>query len=198
MVPTFGAEPVLGTNPLAFSAPATRNGPFELDMATTTVAGGKIKIAKLNHKPLPVGWVVDRLGQPVTDSTEAARVVQELHEGGITPLGGTREHGGHKGYGLAMMVQILAGTLGGAAFSAIYSRTQGPSDPHRIGHVFLAIDPAAFRTGGAFEADLDAMIDLLHDSKRAAPGQPVLVAGDPEMGARAERLELGVPIPMTS
>jgi LDH2 family malate/lactate/ureidoglycolate dehydrogenase len=195
LVPTFGADPVLGTNPLAFSAPADRNGSFELDMATTTVAGGKIKIHKLNRKPLPVGWVVDRQGRSVTDSAEAARLVQELHVGGITPLGGSRELGSHKGYGLAMMVQILAGTLGGAAFSPLYSPGQGSSEPHRIGHVFLAIDPEAFRPAGEFQADLDAMIDLLHGSRRADPEQPVLVAGDAEMAARRERLETGIPVP---
>jgi LDH2 family malate/lactate/ureidoglycolate dehydrogenase len=195
MVPTFGAEPVLGTNPLAFSAPADRNDSFALDMATTTVAGGKIKVHKLNHKPLPVGWIVDSQGGSVTDEAEAARLVHEVHEGGITPLGGSRDLGSHKGYGLAMMVQILAGTLGGAAFSPLYSRTQGPSDPNRIGHFFLAIDPDAFRPAGEFEADLDSMIDLLHGSRRADPEQPVLVAGDPEMAARRERLETGIPIP---
>jgi LDH2 family malate/lactate/ureidoglycolate dehydrogenase len=195
LVPTFGAEPVLGTNPVAFSAPAARNGAFELDMATTTVAGGKVKLAKLNHRPIPVGWVVDRHGAALTDPDEAARQVQELHVGGITPLGGSRELGSHKGYGLAMMVQILAGTLAGAAFSPLYSPNQGPSEPHRIGHVFLAIDPDAFRPEGAFEDDLDAMIDLLHASRPADPAQPVLVAGDPEMAARRQRLETGIPIP---
>ena len=195
MVPTFAAEPVLGTNPLAFAAPAGRNRPFELDMATTTVAGGKVNVHKLNHKPLPEGWVVDGTGAAVTDVAEAYRYLYERPEGGLTPLGGSRELGGHKGYGLAMMVQILAGTLGGAAFAPLYSKTQGPSDPHRIGHFFLAIDPRAFREAGAFEADLDAMIDVLHGARRADPDQPVLVAGDPEMAARAERLEAGVPIP---
>src|SRR3989442_15400085 len=63
MVPTFGAEPVLGTNPIAFAAPAKRNPPFQLDMATTTVAAGKVKVYKLNHKPLPSGWVVDGDGK---------------------------------------------------------------------------------------------------------------------------------------
>jgi LDH2 family malate/lactate/ureidoglycolate dehydrogenase len=68
MVPTFAAEPVMGTNPLAFAAPARRNPPFQLDMATTTVAAGKVKVYKLNHKPLPSGWVVDGDGKPVTDA----------------------------------------------------------------------------------------------------------------------------------
>ncbi|MGH7313400.1 MAG: Ldh family oxidoreductase [Candidatus Rokuibacteriota bacterium] len=195
MVPTFGAEPVMGTNPLAFAAPARRNPPFQLDMATTTVAAGKVKVHKLNHRPVPPGWVVDGPGRAVTDAEEAFRYVFERPEGGITPLGGTRELGGHKGYGLAVMVHILGGTLSGASFSPIRNRTQKPSDPHNIGHFFLAIDPRAFRPDGEFERDLDQVIDVLHGARRADPQQPVLVAGDPEMATRAERLRDGVPIP---
>jgi LDH2 family malate/lactate/ureidoglycolate dehydrogenase len=195
LVPTFAAEPVLGTNPLAFAAPARRNPPFQLDMATTTVAAGKVKVHKLNHRPLPAGWVVDGDGRPVTDPDDAFKYVFERPEGGITPLGGSREAGGHKGYGLAVMVHILGGVLGGASFSPIRNRTQKPSDPHNIGHFFLAIDPAAFRPAGAFEEDLDAVIDVLHGARRADPAQPVLVAGDPELATRAERLRDGIPIP---
>ena len=195
MVPTFAAEPVLGTNPLAFAAPARRNPPFQLDMATTTVAAGKVKIHKLNHRPLPPGWVVDGDGQPVTDVEEAFRYVFERAEGGITPLGGTRELGSHKGYGLAVMVHILGATLSGGSFSPIRNRTQRTSDPHKIGHFFLAIDPSAFRADGEFESDLDAVIDVLHNARRADPAQPVLVAGDPELETRQERLQAGVPIP---
>jgi LDH2 family malate/lactate/ureidoglycolate dehydrogenase len=195
LVPTFAAEPVMGTNPLAFAAPARRNAPFQLDMATTTVAAGKVKVHKLNHKPVPAGWVVDGDGRAVTDETEAFRHVFERPEGGITPLGGSRELGGHKGYGLAVMVHILGGTLAGASFSPLRNRTQRDSDPHNIGHFFMAIDPGAFRDAGEFEGDLDDVIDVLHGAKRADPAQPVLVAGDPERLTRAERLEQGVPIP---
>ena len=195
LVPTFAAEPIMGTNPLAFAAPARRNAPFQLDMATTTVAAGKVKVYKLNHKPVPSGWVVDGDGRAVTDETEAFRHVFERPEGGITPLGGSRELGGHKGYGLAVMVHILGGTLAGASFSPLRNRTQRDSDPHNIGHFFMAIDPGAFREEGEFESDLDDVIDVLHGAKRADPAQPVLVAGDPERLTRAERLEQGVPIP---
>jgi len=186
---------VLGTNPLAFAAPAKRNEPFQLDMATTTVAAGKVKVYKLNHKPLPPGWVVDEDGKTVTDETQAFGYVFDKKDGGITPLGGTRDAGSHKGYGLAMMVHILGGALSGASFSPIRNRTQKPSDPHNIGHFFMAIDPKAFREPGAFENDLDQVIDILHGQKRADPNQPVLVAGDPEMLTKAERLEQGVPVP---
>jgi LDH2 family malate/lactate/ureidoglycolate dehydrogenase len=194
-VPTFAAEPVMGTNPLAFAAPARRNAPFQLDMATTTVAAGKVKVYKLNHKPLPSGWVVDGKGQPVTNEGEAFGYVFERPEGGISPVGGTRDMGSHKGYGLAVMVHILGGVLSGASFSPIRNRTQKSPDPHNIGHFFMAIDPRAFRDEGAFENDLDQVIDVLHNAKRADPNQPVLVAGDPEMLTRRERLEAGVPVP---
>jgi LDH2 family malate/lactate/ureidoglycolate dehydrogenase len=195
MVPTFGAEPVMGTNPIAFAAPARRHPTFSLDMATTTVAAGKVKVYKLNHKPLPSGWVVDGDGRPVTDETRAFEHVFDRPDGGITPLGGTRDAGSHKGYGLGVMVHILAGTLSGASFSPLRNRTQRPSDPHNIGHFFMAIDPRAFRAPGEFEEDLDQVIDVLRSTKRADPAQPVLVAGDPELATRAERLERGVPIP---
>jgi LDH2 family malate/lactate/ureidoglycolate dehydrogenase len=195
MVPTFGAEPVMGTNPIAFAAPARRNAPFLLDMATTTVAAGKVKVYKLNHTPLPPGWVVDEKGAAVTDEAQAFAHVFERPEGGITPLGGTHDAGSHKGYGLAVMVHILAGALSGASFSPIRNRTQKPSDPHNIGHFFLALDPRAFRPDGAFEEDLDQVIDVLHATRPADPRQRVMVAGDPEILTRAERLEQGVPIP---
>ncbi len=185
----------MGTNPLAFAAPAKRNPPFLLDMATTTVAAGKTKVYKLNHKPLPSGWVVDGNGKPVTDSAAGFSYVFERPDGGITPLGGTREMSSHKGYGLAVMVHILAGTLSGSSFSPIRNRTQKTSDPHNIGHYFMAINPRAFRTDGEFEEDLDQVIDVLHDARRADPAQPVLVAGDPEIETRTERLDSGVPVP---
>jgi LDH2 family malate/lactate/ureidoglycolate dehydrogenase len=195
MVPTFGAEPILGTNPIAFAAPADRNAPFDLDMATTTVAAGKVKVHMLDHRPIPAGWVIDGEGHSVTDELDAYRYLYERSEGGMTPLGGSRELGGHKGYGLAVMVQILAGTLGGAEFSAIHERTQGPSEPHNMGHFFMAINPAAFRDEGDFKRDLDDMIDVLHATRPADPGQPVLVAGDPEAESRRRRTLEGVPIP---
>jgi LDH2 family malate/lactate/ureidoglycolate dehydrogenase len=196
MVPTFAAEPVLGTNPLAFAAPARRNPPFVLDMATTTVAGNKVKVYDLNGWKLPEGWVVDEAGKPITDAAEArALVLSPRTDGGLTPLGGTPELASHKGYGLAMMVHILGGALAGGSFSPIRRRTQKPSDPDNIGHFFLAVDPGAFRDPGDFLDDVDDAIDVLHEAKRADPAQPVLVAGDPERATRAERLAKGIPIP---
>jgi len=195
VVPTRGAAPVLGTNPIAFAAPTRRNPPFRLDMATSTVAVNKVKVYELNDKPLPPGWVLDEGGMPVTDAGRAMDYLRNRPEGGLTPVGGTAEMASHKGYGLAMMVHILGGALSGAAFSPIRNRTQRPQDPDNLGHFFLAIDPKAFRDEGAFEADLDAAIDVLHQTPPADPALPVLVAGDPETATRAERLAHGVPIP---
>jgi len=195
MVPTRGAMPVLGTNPLAFAAPAKRNAPFVLDMATTTVAAGKVKVHHLNDAPLPEGWVVDAKGAPVTDPHEGNAFVFQRPEGGITPLGGIEERGSAKGYGLAMLVHILGGTLVGASFSPIRNRTQKKDQPHNIGHFCLAIDPRAFREEGAFESDLDDAIDVLHATPPADPAEPVLVAGEPEDRMRADRLKHGVPVP---
>jgi len=197
MVPTRGAMPVLGTNPIAFAAPARRNSPFVLDMATTTTAAGKVKVYDLNDRPLPAGWVLDGKGQPVTDHRRGFDIVFNEPKGGLSPLGGTPEMASHKGYGLAAMVHILGGTLVGSSFSPIRNRTQKPGDPDDIGHFFMAIDPGAFRAPGAFEDDLDDVIDVLHATPAADPAKPVLVAGEPEEAERLRRLRDGIPVPAT-
>jgi LDH2 family malate/lactate/ureidoglycolate dehydrogenase len=193
LVPTFGAEPVLGTNPLAFAAPAGRNPPVLFDIATSVVAANKVKVYALNGRNIPPGWVVDGEGRTVTDAAEALLYAMERPEGGLNPIGGTREMGSHKGYGLALLVQILGATLSGGSFSP----TRKPGEADNIGHFFLALDPKAFRPPGEFEADLDTVVDTLRATKRADPPQPVLVAGDPERAARAERLGAGIPMPET-
>jgi LDH2 family malate/lactate/ureidoglycolate dehydrogenase len=101
----------------------------------------------------------------------------------------------HKGYGLSVMVQILSATLSGASFTPIRRRTQGRGDPDDIGHFFMALDPKAFREEGEFEDDLDAVIDVLHASAPTDAAEPVLVAGEPEALARAERSRTGIPVP---
>jgi LDH2 family malate/lactate/ureidoglycolate dehydrogenase len=196
MVPTRGAEPVLGTNPIAFAAPAKRNRPFALDMATTTSAANKVKVYDLNNKKLPDGWVVDGEGRTITDARRAMELMHDgKKQGGITPVGGYEAMASYKGYGLAMMAHILGGTLTGGSFSPIRDRTQKPKDPDNIGHFFLAIDPKAFRGEGEFENDLDDVIDILHATRPIDASKPVLVAGDPEMNERERRLKDGIPIP---
>lgn len=195
VVPTHGAEPVLGTNPIAFAAPAGHNLPFVLDFATSAAALNKVKVYDFYARPLPPGWVIDGKGQPVTDAGAAMALLRAATEGGLNPIGGGMPLGGHKGYGLGVLAQILAGALAGGSFSPVRDRTLGPADPYRIGHFFLALDPKAFRGEGSFEAEVDTVIDTLHATRPVDPGQPVLVAGDPEAAERAHRLVTGIPIP---
>ncbi|HTK46798.1 MAG TPA: Ldh family oxidoreductase [Gemmatimonadaceae bacterium] len=195
VLPTRSAVPVLGTNPIAFSAPTRRNQPFLLDMSTSTVAQNKVKIFDFQRRPLPAGWVLDDAGRPVTDSARAMDLVTVTLTGGITALGGTAEMSSHKGYGLSVMVQILSATLAGGSFTPIRKRTQGRGDPDEIGHFLMALDPTAFRDPGEFEDDLDDVIDVLHAARATDPGEPVLVAGEPEAIAREERSRTGIPIP---
>jgi LDH2 family malate/lactate/ureidoglycolate dehydrogenase len=195
VLPTRSAEPVLGTNPIAFAAPTRRNGPFLLDMSTSTVAQNKVKVFEFDQRPIPAGWVLDDRGRPVTDSVRAMELVTVTHTGGITALGGTPEMSSHKGYGLGVMVQILSATLAGASFTPIRKRTQGRGDPDDIGHFLMALDPTAFRDDGAFEDDLDDVIDVLHDARPSRADEPVLVAGEPEARARRERTRDGIPVP---
>lgn len=195
MVPTRARKALLGTNPIAFSAPAARNRAFRLDMATTTTAANKVRVYGLNGRTLPEGWAVDGSGNPVRDPAEAMRMIREGEEGGLTPLGGKAETASHKGYGLAMMVHILGGVLSGASFSPLRVRTQRPEDPDNLGHFFMALDPDAFREEGEFEADLDEVVDVLHATPPADPALPVLVPGDPEAASRETRLRDGIPIP---
>ena len=195
VVPTRAKASLLGTNPIAFAAPAKRNAPFLLDMATSSAASGKVKVYGLNGRKLPAGWVLDDAGRPVTDPEAAWDILYHSKQGGLTPLGGTAEMSSHKGYGLALMAHILGGTLSGASFSPLRVKTQKPSDPDRLGHFFMAIDPDAFRDAGAFEDDLDEVIDVLHGTPPVDPAQPVLVPGDPEAATRARRLRDGIPVP---
>ena len=186
MVPTRGAAPVLGTNPLAFAAPAKRHPPFVLDMATTTTAAGKVKVYDLNNRATALGLGAGCEG-PAGHRPEAGlrHRVQPTARAASRRSGGSPEMASAKGYGLAMMVHILGGTLVGSSFSPIRNRTQKPGDPDDIGHFFMAVDPAAFRAPGEFEDDLDDVIDVLHATPAADPAKPVLVAGDPEEAERA-------------
>lgn len=194
VVPTRAAVPVLGTNPISFAAPAKRNRPFLLDMATSTVAANKVKVYQFKGKQLPPGWVVDAEGQAVVDASAAMDFIFKRPGGGLSPIGGTAEMGSHKGYGLGVIAQLLAGSLAGASFGPLRVKTQVEGDPDNIGHFFLALNPSFFRPEGEFEADADDVIDVLHGTEPADPDAPVLVPGDPEAAARAERIEDGIPV----
>lgn len=191
VVPTRGSRPVLGTNPLAFAAPSANTAePFLLDMSTSTVAMNKVKVYDYLNKPLPAGWVLDGAGRPVTDSRVGHTQLRDQQEGGLSPLGGTESLSSHKGYGLAVMVQILAGALAGATFAPL----REPADPNDIGHFCLAIDPWFFGEPGDFAASVSQIVDTLRAEPPASPDRPVLVPGDLERALRAERLRDGIPL----
>jgi len=183
VVPTFGIEAMLGTNPIAFAAPAARNLPFLLDMATSTVPVGKLTMASRMGRSIPTGWALGPDGRPVTNARLAVKHRR------LTPLGSTREMGSHKGYGLATAVEILSAVLSGLRGTQALAKKEP-----RVGHFFLAINPGQFREEGEFEADMDRMIDSLRNSKPINSRQPVLVAGDPESSAYSERSRSGIPL----
>jgi LDH2 family malate/lactate/ureidoglycolate dehydrogenase len=189
VVPTFGAQAMLGTNPIAFAAPAKRNAPFCLDMATSTVAVGKLNLALLHGTSIPEGWATDDHGRPVTDPKIG------LKYRNLTPLGGIPAMSSHKGYGLGAMVEILSTLLPGAYYAPTRAHRHPNAPHHNVGHFFMALDPKVFRDAGEFETDLDDLIDALHAAPRADPAQPVLVAGEPEERAYADRRRNGIPIP---
>jgi LDH2 family malate/lactate/ureidoglycolate dehydrogenase len=192
VVPTFGREPMFSTNPISVAVPAGRQPAFVLDMATSTVAVGKVKIAMRKEVPIPVGWAVDATGQPTTDP-HLAHASRRL-----TPLGGTRELGSHKGYGLAVLVDILSGALAGAGYGdrfVRHNKTGGPAPQQMdVGHFLAALRVDRFRPLRDFQAAMDDMLAALKDCPPAEGQVRVLVAGEPEVETEAERRRLGIPL----
>jgi LDH2 family malate/lactate/ureidoglycolate dehydrogenase len=185
VAPAHGAQARLGTDPIAFGAPGKPGEPFLLDMATTTVAAGKIR-NKANEKlPTPPGWLVTAEGKPSTDPHEVSK------GGFMTPLGGTPEGSSYKGYGLAAMVNILSSALSGAFMVTDPTRA---AKGGMIGHFMMAIDPGLFRDTADFRADVASFCDTLRATKPADPSKPVQVAGDPERRIAAQRRETGIPV----
>lgn len=187
VVPVFGAKAMVGTNPLAFAVPTGQGRPLVLDMSTSTVAWGKIEIARRSGKPIPKGWGVTEDGIPTTDPTRVRWLV---------PLGGERETSGHKGYGLAVMVDILCGILASAATSNHIARSTDTKRGQGLGHTFLVWQIEAFRNRAEFLAEVDALIAELRATP-AAPGHEatgVLVPGDPEAAAEERNRRDGIPV----
>jgi L-2-hydroxycarboxylate dehydrogenase (NAD+) len=180
--PALGAKKMLGTNPIGFAAPAGEERDFVLDMATSTVASGKVGLANRIGVPIPAGWAVTTDGGEITTPPAG-----ENDDWALNPLGNTREQGSHKGYGLAMVVDILCGVLSGGGFSAQLKRGENMS-------WVMAIDIGKFRPIDDFKAMMDDMIRELHATP-ALPGEDkVLVAGDPEADAEDDRSANGVPV----
>jgi len=185
VAPTFGKEAKLGTDPWSFAAPTADGPPFLLDMATTTVAAGRIRNKANEGLPCPPGWVLNKDGLPSTDPLEARE------KGGfLTSLGGSPENSSYKGYGLAVMVNILGSCLSGASLITDPKKPPGGD----VGHCFIAIDPGLFRDREDFTADVSRFCNDLRATKPVDPAQPVMVAGDPQWNNAKMRLQEGIPV----
>jgi L-2-hydroxycarboxylate dehydrogenase (NAD+) len=182
-VPAGGVDRVFGTNPIAMAAPVKDDHPFLLDMATTAVAAGKLEVAMRQGVSIPVGWAVDATGADTADA-------QALRAGGaLLPLGSRLEASSYKGYGLGLMVDILCGVLPGMG-SAIFADRSVLAQ----GQWFAAWSIAAFCDPQEFKAEMKRMVDHIRATRPAVEGQPVVIPGDPEAIARAERTRLGIPL----
>ncbi|MFO8080219.1 MAG: Ldh family oxidoreductase [Armatimonadota bacterium] len=180
-VPFGGADRRLCTNPMAAGFP-TDSDPIVLDISTAAVAEGKVRTYRIAGRPVPDRWIVDSEGRPTSDPN----VLYDNPRGALLPLGGNV---GYKGFGLGMMVDMLAGGLSGAG-------TSGP-DAGRGGNAFtiIALDPAAFAGEDAFRADAASLVAWVK-SARPAPGfDEVIVPGEIERHERLRREREGIPIP---
>lgn len=192
--PTFSKSRYLGTNPIAVAIPALTEPPFVMDMATTTVANGKLEVLQRAGKDAPLGWAVDKDGNPTTDAAI-------LKKGGsMLPLGGDRIHGGHKGYCLGAMVDIFSAVLSGANYGPwvppFVAFLEPPANQvgEGIGHFLGALRVDAFRPAEEFKKDMDNWIRTFRRAESIHPGNRVLIPGDPEREMTIERLQNGVPV----
>ena len=182
IAPWQGREPRYGTNPICMAVPSAGRGAWFLDMATTTVARGKIQKALYAGEPtIPAGWAMDRDGVPTTDTVTALK-------GLALPLGG------YKGTGLGIMVEILCAVLAGGGMLTDLGGISIPGRPLRVSQMFLGIDVSRFIAPEEFQQRMEFLVDSLKSSKPAAGYDEVLVAGEPESRTQAERLLHGIPV----
>jgi LDH2 family malate/lactate/ureidoglycolate dehydrogenase len=183
LAPTGGITPTFGNNPLGVGIPANRHHPIVLDIAMSVAPRGRIGLQLAEGKPLPPGWILDRNGHPSTD-------LADLAAGLGVPIGG------HKGYGLALVMEVLAGVLTGAAFGWDNRRERMPRNakPANFGHFFMAIDPELFMPAAEFTTRVDRMIDQAKGGERTPEVDEILIPGEREMRARERNLRDGVPL----
>ncbi|HCX23413.1 MAG: malate dehydrogenase [Flammeovirgaceae bacterium] len=194
VAPTFSKERLLGTNPIAVAIPADKEPPFVLDMATTTAANGKLEILQRKNKTAPTGWIQDAEGEVTTDPYGVK------NGGALLPLGGDREHGSHKGYGLSSVVDIFSAVLSGANYGPwvppFVAFMEPASDPvgKGIGHFFGAMRIDGFRPAGEFKSHMDNWIGRFRNAEPVMQGHDVLIPGDPERKLELERRKSGIPL----
>lgn len=183
VVPTFGAKPLLGTNPIALAAPARREAPLLFDAATSAIAGNKIRLAMRIGSPLLAGWVTDKAGTPIMEE----KPVFDRDDFYQAPLGGTREQGSHKGYGFALMAEVLSTLLAGALPTML---DPGSGSKNQ----FAAYDIAAFTDPERFKDTMDDMLRTLRTAAPAPGQERVLYPGLSEAEELAHRRAHGIPL----
>jgi L-2-hydroxycarboxylate dehydrogenase (NAD+) len=184
--PWGGLDMLLSTNPIAAAIPAGSERPIVLDMATTVAAYGKVKTKALLGEAMPEGWMIDRQGKPLTDPKRA-------DQGMLLPLGGMEA--GYKGYGLALIIGLLAGTLGGAAMGKeVIDFNHDNSSVTNTGQAIAVINVAAFGDVGQFKANVDALIRDLRGSSRMPGVERIFVPGERSDETRAIRSAEGIPV----
>jgi LDH2 family malate/lactate/ureidoglycolate dehydrogenase len=181
--PWGGLDMLLSTNPIAVAIPAAEEPPIVLDMATTVAAYGKVKTKAQRGETMPVGWMMDRVGRPLTDPKRA-------NEGFLLPIGD------YKGYGLALVFGLLAGTLNGAAMGRdVVDFNADDTTPTNTGHAIVAISVEAFGEVQAFKRSVDALMRDIRGSRRLPGVERIWLPGEQSHAKRAERSRLGVPMP---
>ena len=181
--PWGGIDMLLSTNPLAVAVPAGEEPPIVLDMATTVAAYGKVKTKAQRGETMPVGWMMDRQGQPLTDPRRA-------NEGFLLPIGK------YKGYGLALVIGLLAGTLNRAAMgSEVVDFNADDTTPTNTGHAVVAISIEAFGPVGEFKRSIDALVREIRGSQRLPGVERIWLPGEQSHAKRLERMKNGVPVP---
>jgi L-2-hydroxycarboxylate dehydrogenase (NAD+) len=194
VAPLWGAERMLGTNPIAIAFPGKEEPPIVIDMATSATAYGKIEIARRRGEGIPEGWAIDHEGRATMNPDEM------IAGGAMLPLGSDREHGGHKGYALAMMVDVLCCALSGANWGpfappfALRQEIPKRSVGKGIGHFFGALRIDGFSDPEEFKRQIDDYIRVFRATKPAPGTNGPLIPGDPEREAEKVRREKGVPL----
>ena len=180
--PWGGLDMLLSTNPIAVAVPAGEEPPIVLDMATTVAAYGKVKTKAQRGETMPEGWMMDRQGRPLTDPKRA-------NEGFLLPIGG------YKGYGLALIFGLLAGTLNGAAMGKdVVDFNADDTTPTNTGHVIVAINVEAFQPVADFKKSVDALIRDIRASQRLPGVDRIRLPGEGSRAARADRMKNGIPL----
>lgn len=187
VAPTFGRKRLLGTNPIAVAAPAMDQLPFVLDMATSIVPIGKITVYQKSGEQVPDGWGMDSKGVSTTDPN------QVLNGGALFPLGGSDLMRGYKGYGLALLVDILSGVLSGASFGQNVG-FPGENNNANVGHFFAAMRLDAFRDPEDFKRDLDALFIQLKEAEKAEGQDRIYIHGEKEFELEGKYKQEGVPL----